>query len=326
MKIEQLHKEWLDYKTHRIKSSSLSTYENAYVLYIQPFFTGLDIMQGVNNKLMNNFIAHLIQEKKVGRKTAQQCKNVLGNILKYGNIEHNIPLFNYSIEYPKDKGKGCNIKFFNKQEIKKVFDEMERNPSSQLLGLVIGLTTGLRIGELCGLKFSDCDFQEKTLTVNRTIERIQTFQGKTQINLSGLEILSISDKSALVANSPKTETSQRKCPLVSLPLKWIKLYSKTNPSSRFIVGLSEMPIEPRTYRNWYYRALEKLGLPKLNPHCMRHTFATQMLHNGVDIATTASILGHSSPAITLDIYSHTNEEEKNKKVNSVYGKFLRNTF
>ena len=56
---------------------------------------------------------------------------------------------------------------------------------------------------------------------------------------------------------------------------------------------------------------------------MRHTFATQMLHNKVDVATIAAILGHSSPAITLEIYSHTNEDEKKKQVNAVFGKMFK---
>jgi integrase len=138
-----------------------------------------------------------------------------------------------------------------------------------------------------------------------------------------VEVIGTSQRSVLVACPPKTINSRRTCPLSALPLKWIKLYSKTNTPDRYIVGLGKKPVEPRTYRNWYYSELERLGLPKLNPHCMRHTFATQMLHSGVDPATIASILGHSSPAVTLEIYSHTDEEEKQKQVNAVFGKLFR---
>ena len=324
MNIEQLHKEWFAYKSQRIKPSSLATYENAYVVYVQPYFAKYDMMLGVNNKQMNAFVDYLIQEKGLSRKSAQDCKIVLGNMLKFGSSEHDIPLFTYNIEYPtKNMEQRQALRFFNKEQCKKVFAEMDKDPSSELLGMVLGLTTGMRIGELVGLRFSDCDMQEKTITVNRTIERIHTTRGTENIDLTGIEVISQANNSAVVANPPKTATSHRTCPLSSLPLKWIKLYSKTNPGDRYIIGLGKKPIEPRTYRNWYYQELEHLGLPKLNPHCMRHTFATQMLHSGVDPATTASILGHSSPAITLEIYSHTNEDEKKKQVNAVFGKMFR---
>lgn len=324
MKIEQLHREWFAYKSQRVKPSSLATYENAYVLYVEPYFTDLDMSKGVNNKQMNAFIEYLIQSKGLSRKSAQNCKIVLGNMLKFGSSEYDIPLYTYNIEYPTaSMERGHDLQFFNKEHCKKIFAEMESNPSSQLLGMVIGLTTGMRIGELVGLRFEDCDLQEKTITVNRTIERILTTRGSQKINLSGVDVLSESKNSAVVANQPKTATSHRTCPLLALPFKWIKLYGKTNPKTRYIIGLSDKPIEPRTYRNWYYHELELLGLPKLHPHCMRHTFATQMLHSGVDLATTASILGHSSPTITLEIYSHTNEDEKKKKVNAVFGKMFK---
>lgn len=321
MNIKELHQEWFQYKAQRIKPSSLATYETSYSLYVAPYFAEHDMSQGVTNKQMNQFIDYLIHDRNLSRKSAQDCKIVLGNMLKYGATEHDFPLYTYHIEYPTAAmEQNHKIQFFSREHCRKVFQQMEADPSSHLLGMVIGLTTGMRIGELVGLRFSDCDLHEKTITVNRTIERIHT---KGAISLDGVEVLSTSKNSAVVANPPKTITSRRTCPLSALPLKWIKLYSKTNTPDRYIIGLDNKPVEPRTYRNWYYSELERLGLPRLNPHCMRHTFATQMLHSGVDPATTASILGHSSPAITLEIYSHTDEQEKQKQVNAVFGKLFR---
>lgn len=326
MTINELHREWFAYKSQRIKPSSLSSYECAYSTYIAPYFKEQDMQQGVNNKQMNLFVEHLMKDCKLSRKSAQDVKIVLGNMLKYGSMEHEIPLFTYMIEYPTAAmEKRKDLHFFTKEQCKTVFKAMDDDPSGELLGMVIGLTTGMRIGEIVGLRFEDVDFEAKTITVNRTIERIVTERGGTRIDLTGLEVVSMADsgRSAIVANPPKTSSSHRTCPLSALPLKWLRAYSKTNTPSRYIVGLKQKPIEPRTYRNWYYQKLEELGLPKLNPHCMRHTFATQMLHSGVDPATTASILGHSSPAITLEIYSHTNEDEKRKQVNAVFGKMFK---
>ena len=321
MTISELHQEWFQYKGKRVKLSTLASYESLYRLYINPYFSSYDISQSVTNKQMNQFIEYLIHERGVSRKTSQDCKVLLTNMLRYGAEEHGFPFFTYHIEYPtasmEQRGR---IQFFSKEECRKVFQQMDKDPDSLLLGLVIGLTTGMRIGELTGLRFSDVDMQAKTISVNRTIERIHT---RGTINLEGVEVIGTSKRSVIVASPPKTVNSRRTCPLSALPLKWIKLYSKCNTSDRYIVGLGKKPVEPRTYRNWYYSYLERLGLSKLNPHCMRHTFATQMLHSGVDPATIASILGHSSPAVTLEIYSHTDEQKKQKQVNAVFGKMFR---
>ena len=278
MKINELHQEWFAYKEQRVKPSSLASYETAYATYIAPYFQGWDMQQGVNNKQMNSFIDHLLHERGLSRKSAQDVKIVLGNILKYGSMEHDIPLFTYMIEYPTaSMEKQHDLHYFTKEQCKTVFKAMDCDPSGELLGMVIGLTTGMRIGEIVGLRFEDVDFDAKTITVNRTIERVICERDGTKLNLDGVEVLSMapSGRSAIVANPPKTSSSHRTCPLSALPMKWLRNYSKVQKPDRYIVSMSTKPIEPRTYRNWYYQELDKLGLPRLHPHCMRHTFASQ---------------------------------------------------
>ena len=204
---------------------------------------------------------------------------------------------------------------------------MEEDPSPKLLGIVIGLTTGMRIGEICGLRFSDIDFTEHTLHVQRTVERVTithntvTFDGQETANAS---IDKNSDKSKIVINPPKTVDSNRIVPIAKLPYKWLKKYSALIvDADAYVLTLTKKINEPRSFRETYKRYLKRLGIQYLNPHCMRHTFATQMLHSKVDVATIAAILGHSSPAITLEIYSHTNEDEKKKQVNAVFGKLFK---
>lgn len=326
--IDQLFNEWFDYKSTRIKASSLSSHAQHFK-YIKPYFQNTDMSLGVDNKAMTKFIDHLFS-LGLCNKTVQDAKIVVTNMLKYASMKYDTPTFQYHIEYPTENlSKRKPIQFFSKDECKKVFAEMDAKPTPKLLGLVIGLTTGMRIGEICGLKFSDIDFDSKTITVNRTIVRVNLNVNGKCVKLDNTEVISfgsIKQASALVANTPKTINSQRTCPLAALPLKWLKAYKKSPfcvGSDPYILSLGLIPLEPRNYRNWYYEELARLGLPALNPHCMRHTFATQMLHSGVDVATIAAILGHSSPAVTLEIYSHTNEEEKSKQVNAVFGKMFK---
>ena len=284
------------------------------------------MMLGVDNKQMNAFVNYLLDERKLTVKSTCDTKSVLTNILHFGSMNYDIPLHAYRVEYPSDsRSKSGQLRFFSKEQCAVVFKAMEDDPSSELLGVVIGLTTGMRIGEITGLRFGDVDFDRKTVEVSRTITRVQLDSADMDDALSGVDVITRSDsgRSFIVANSPKTPTSHRTCPLTAFAVKWIKNYAKSNTPDRYIVGLGKKPIEPRTYRSVYYKLLDRLGLPALHPHCMRHTFATQMLRAKVDPPTIASILGHSSPAVTLGIYSHTDDDEKRKQVNSVFGKMFK---
>lgn len=326
MTMRELHAAWYDHKARRIKQSSMSTYEWLYSTHIDPYFGPKDMTHGVCNKEMNLFVEHLLFEKKVSVRQTRDIRSLLHGILKFGSIQYEIPLYVYSVDYPsKSIGKSSSIKYFSAEQCKKIFDEMDKNPAPETLGVVIGLTTGMRIGELCGLKFSDVDFEEKHISVNRTIVRVALAPGQRELVRDTPETLhvSASGRSAILANTPKTFSSRRSCPIPPFVLKWIKFYSKTNTPERYLISLKEKPVEPRAFSVCYKSILKRLGIPYLHPHCMRHTFATQMLHGGVDPATTAEVLGHSSPAITLEVYSHTDNEKKRRSVNAVFGRMAK---
>lgn len=325
MKLKDLRQPFFEYKSKRTKPSTIMAYMNAIDQFILPYFED-DIDEGINNKQINKFAEYLIENGR-SVKYAMDIKTILGTMLNFANTMYDIPLHRWNISWPTPNTRSKNkMKFFTKDECKKIFDLMEAEPDPRLLGLVIGLTTGLRIGEICGLRFIDVDFDNKIIHVQRTVERIYH---RGMLNAENVDVAECSysqgccKSTKVIISKPKTIHSDRQCPLAKIPLKWLKKYAAVSTPDSYILTLKPYVLEPRTYRNYYYRILDLLGLPRLNPHSMRHTFATQMLHNKVDVATIASILGHSSPAITLGIYSHTNEEEKAKAVNNVFGKMFK---
>ncbi len=325
MKLKDLRQPFFDYKSKRIKPSTLMIYMSAIDNIILPYFED-DIDEGINNKQINKFAEYLI-ETGHSVKYSMDIKTILGTMLNFANTRYDIPLHRWNISWPSINTRSMKkMKFFTKDECKKIFDLMEANPDPRLFGLVIGLTTGLRIGEICGLRFNDVDFESKIIHVQRTVERIYHKGMLDSLNVD-VEKCSYSQGSCkstkVVLSKPKTIHSDRLCPLTKMTLKWLKKYAAVSTPDSYILTLKPYVLEPRTFRNYYYHILDSLGLPRLNPHSMRHTFATQMLHNKVDVATIAAILGHSSPAITLSIYSHTNEEEKAKAVNNVFGKMYK---
>lgn len=312
MTLKELRDDYIAYKAERVKLSSISVICSMMDNHLVPYFTG-DISKGINSEELNRFIEYKLRSG-ASLRTCKELKARLHNVLKFANLKYGIPLCSWNIEWPsRNIQVQKKIKYFSKDECKKVFNYMEQSPDPRLLGMVIGLTTGMRIGEICGLKFSDIDFTNKTIHVQRTLERI---------TLHSVSEIGSDKKTMIVVNTPKTASSDRYCPVAKLPLKWLKRYREVSSPDSYVLTLKAHPTEPRTYRSYYYSTLELLGLPRLNPHCMRHTFATQMLHNKVDVVTIASVLGHSSPSITLEVYSHTNEEAKAKAVNGVFGKMF----
>lgn len=86
----------------------------------------------------------------------------------------------------------------------------------------------------------------------------------------------------------------------------------------YILTNAEYPTEPRTYRNYYTKLMEKLGIPKLKYHCFRHSFATRCIEAGCDYKTVSVLLGHSNISTTLDLYVHPNMEQKKRCIAKVF--------
>lgn len=177
------------------------------------------------------------------------------------------------------------------QRLEKALDEQGE------IGVLICLYTGLRIGELCALRWSDIDFENAVLAVNGT-------QARTA---NGVEIL-----------SPKSRSSRREIPLPPFLLQKIQALPK---ESEFVLSHKGKPVDVRTYRRHFKSILEQAELPDIKYHSLRHTFATRALEVGMDYKTLSEILGHSTVSITLHLYAHSLKEHKRKqmdKLNQVY--------
>ena len=144
-----------------------------------------------------------------------------------------------------------NWKYYRLLITKKILNHIQSHFSFAGLGIYISLCTGLRIGEVCALKWSDINVSEGTITVNRTIERIYIINGTEKYT-------------ELVINTPKTQNSCRKIPMTKDLLAMVKPLKKVVNEDFYVLTNDEYPTEPRTYRNYYGKLMAKLGIPKLN--------------------------------------------------------------
>ncbi|MGX7201958.1 hypothetical protein BCR22_05290 [Enterococcus plantarum] len=190
----------------------------------------------------------------------------------------------------------------NKQKVQALTREQQRaveaesKKTEQGLPILLALETGMRIGEICALKWEDIDFDSSVLKVQRTKQRIAL------PNLAG-------QRTKIVETIPKTVNASRSIPL-SQKIKEALLHWKKQSNSEYVVTANEHSVEPRTVSYRFERIKRKIGLNNVSFHALRHTFATRCVELGVNIAAISSLLGHSSIKLTLDTYTNSFIEEQ----------------
>lgn len=167
------------------------------------------------------------------------------------------------------------------------------------LPTLLSLYTGMRLGEICALKWDDIDWQRKTIMVKRTVQRVAQYtNGRT------------GKKTMLMIGTPKSAHSRRVIPVPDFVLEQMKQLMQSHIDSTYIFSASMSAAEPRTIQRRCKKFLEKLGITGVHFHTLRHSFATRLLELGVDIKTVSTLLGHGSAKITLDFYAHSLIEQQ----------------
>ena len=167
------------------------------------------------------------------------------------------------------------------------------------------LQTGLRVGELTGLKWSDIDFKNKCINVRRTM----TYR----------------DKQWRV-NTPKSKAGFREVPLTEEALRILEGVKIKRPGVDVIsmqyhdmvfLSANGIPILPTTYNNALRPICRRIGIPQISMHILRHTFATRCIEAGMQPKTLQEILGHASIEMTMDIYVHVMKDTKLKEMSEI---------
>lgn len=279
---------WFMQKKILVKESTLSRYTEIINNYIEPYF-GYIYVNKIDNAMIIDYLNYLVDDVGLSNKTIRDIFSLLKQILNYANININAK----PPKYEKSK-----IRILNKLEQKKIENYICNNLNFYNIGILLSLYTGIRIGEVCSLRWNSIDFHKKTLTISNTILRIK--------NLS-----SNSSKTKVIINKPKSKSSLRTIPIPSqIFALLLKLKDSIKCNDDYILTNNSKYIEPRTYYYHYKKIMDELGLQGYSFHTLRHTFATRCIETGFDYKTLSEILGHSNIKMTLSFYVHPSDEAK----------------
>jgi len=290
--------EWLEIRKTRLKESSILRYAEYLNNQILPFFKNLSIQQ-ISSHMVAIFTQKLYADG-LSKQTIKGTLVVLNSIFKYIAKENGFYGELAEIVYPKENHK-----------TPKVFDESEQTRllkyivSHKLnygtLAIAISLYVGLRIGEVCGLKWSDFDFHSKTIAISQTVQRIRTLNSQSY-------------KTKVVVTSPKTETSTR---IIPLPDTLVAFLNPPQNLNTYVLTNNEKPIEPRRLQYKIKTIFAECGIEDGHFHTLRHTFTTMCGKSHFEIKALSEILGHKKPNITLEMYMHPSMQLKKENMSNL---------
>lgn len=281
--------DWLKNQKIYLKYSTFTNYCNISHNQIIPNLGNYEVDQ-LNNDILQEFILNRLKEGRcdgkggISQKYAQDIITVLKLTLGK-EVEIQLP---YSP--PKE------VEIFEKSDQVALINSLQSNICHKNFGILLTIHTGLRIGELCALRWSDINFDTQLLHINKTMIRTYTKEDGSKLNIT----------------PPKTRSSIRTIPLN----KWIMQYAVLlrGSENEYIITGKEKYIEPNKYRLYYNRQLKDLDLPHRKFHSLRHTFATRCIECGCDYKSLSELLGHSNVSITMNLYVHPQLELKRKCV------------
>ncbi|MCM1509008.1 MAG: site-specific integrase [Ruminococcus flavefaciens] len=295
--VGKIYDEWLNAVVNRVKESTFANYKAKFEKHILAEFANIpcaDLSAGMINEFINKKLADGLSASYV-----RDIFTVFKSMLKYAQEEYGFKLSLKNVVLPKAEKK--QIGKISDTEQKILVSYLRDNMSLKAFGILISLFMGLRIGELCGLKWSDVDFDNKVLHIRRTVQRISSANG--------------SRKTKVIISTPKSETSFRSVAIPDFLMEYFKIFR--NEVDSFILSGSDKVIEPRTMQYRYKKILQSAKADNHNFHKLRHTFATNCAEKGFDVKTLSVVLGHSSVNLTLNRYIHPDRSYERRLMNSM---------
>lgn len=293
---------WLVSVQPQVKESTYNKYSNLLHSYILPCFGKIPLSDMTHEMIEYKCNELLLSggTKKTGlsSKTVADVLSVIRSIFKFA-VKNGITVSCDACSV-QIKNQRKEMRVLTRREQEKLYRYLRTDPSGSNIGILVCMFTGLRIGEICALRWENISLSEQTIHVCQTMQRIQNIGG------SGA-------KTKLVVTSPKSPSSVRTIPIPDELAQLLASYH-TCSAGYLLTNDDVRCLEPRIMENRFKKALKKSGVEDANFHALRHTFATRCVEVGFDVKSLSEILGHSSVNITMNRYVHPSMELKKENM------------
>ncbi len=298
----EVAKSWLKHKQANLRASTYSVYEG----HCRNHFKTLEDLK-VNRITTATIEGFIADKQRAGMHILTLRKNliVLNQIMAYA-VRHKFIDFNpvRDAERPKDQGVDgpAKIRVLNPEEIRLFLDAVDGQKYQTLFTLTI--MSGMRQGEVLGLKWTDVDWINNQIHVQRTFNNSAWYR-------------------------PKTRTSNRKIDIGPTTMSMLRRWKLACPSTELDLIFPNEAGQPMNNSNLIARhflpALKAAGLPVIRFHDLRHTNASLLIEQGENLKYIQSQLGHSSPSVTLNVYAHLMKSENQEAAHRLENMVLKET-
>ncbi len=315
MYFNELLTSWLEEIRLEHAPSTYVKYKRMSGRYIEPFFEGERVAQ-IRLPVLIRYRESILDRAAAGELSdgSIRCLLMIVNGVMGRAFERQL-LPDLIHVPPRVRRKKHVVQVYSSEEQKKLEAYLQEHMSLSLAAIYLCLYTGLRLGEICALRWENINTKEGYIHVKSTVQRLALLDRRTGEDACAKTRGEAGRKSELLLTAPKSSSSNRLVPVPSFLLPLLEEYrKKAAPESFFLSGQPDLPMEPRTFQYQYKRCLAQAGLRYLNFHSIRHTFATRCITIGMDPKTLSEILGHSDIKITLEYYFHSSFEFKKNQI------------
>lgn len=290
---------YLAYKRMAVKQTSLNNYAQILRNHLLPEFGE---RQQINEDDVQRFIC---------KKLADGCSvsyvrglvKILSAVVKYAARHHGWRYTQWELHYKNVPHKHTQtVMALSVDHERQLLEYLRSHVNRKNVGIILTLHSGLRIGELCALRWQDIDLELSLIHIRHNLQRVGSYGGRSRV----------------VLQQPKTESSMRTIPLSVETKIFLGFIHDDNSPENYLLSGTTKPVEGRVMRDYFKRLLRRAGLPQdIRFHSLRHSFATRCVEAECDIKTLSVMLGHSQASITMDIYVHPTIEAQRKMLNKV---------
>lgn len=318
--VGQCFREWLQWKNSdpNLHVSTINQYTRHIEKHILPVFGACKVHM-ITAQMLDQFRVEKLAKGRLDGNgglspvVVDTLMFLMYSMLQYAQDER------YILEIPRRKtkrgsrGEERDVRAFSRDEQRRIEEVLcdgfqEASLRGVCMGIFFALYTGLRVGELAGLRWQDIDLDGSRVFVRHTLQRLNAPSGSKT-------------KTVLQLGPPKSRSSMRNFPVKEELMAVMGFYKESLPDefrradSPVFCTAEGGYIEPRVFQKRFVNVLKYAAVPQANFHALRHTFATRCIEKNMDVQSLSECLGHSSGTITLKVYTHSFAEHKRNCIN-----------